>query len=332
MTSLKLAGAVLAFSFATQLCPQSTSEPTEDRVCAEAVKTPIPQGDTQRGVKIDLRNCPSWQAYYGIGRPIDFRLARDCAYALRGENDPPSDVVDSGILSMIYADGKGVTPSLDLAIKFACEMQGEWDDGAEIVNLLDKKRKAGATEVDLDICDHVTGREVNYACEMRDQDRANKAETLAEKRIKEGNNSAQAAAFSKLLQARKTFLDAHGSEEPNGTVGSTQAAIQDDIDTERLWVRTLNDLAAGKPPRYTAQDFSKADAALNAAYRSARQVASSCDGDYCATTTQLLQAERAWLAYREAWVAYGGLRWPAVSPDSWRTMLTLERTQMLGNE
>jgi len=236
-------------------------------------------------------------------------------------------------LAMIFAGGKGTAPDLPLAIKFACEIQ-DWDgDGRELATMLDEQRKKGATKVDFDICDSVPGRQTNFLCIGRDESWVHADIPIALKRLEAGNNSTQRAAFKRVLDARRAFMEAHAREEPNGTTGATQFAMRDLVEDDQLWSNALQNFAAGKLPKYTEADFKKADSDLNAFYRQQLQIAKhiceemSCDdtNDYA---RHMIQSERAWLAYREAWVAYGRLRWPSVPPDSWRTWLTLERLEM----
>jgi uncharacterized protein YecT (DUF1311 family) len=40
-------------------------------------------------------------------------------------------------------------------------------------------------------------------------------------------------------------------------------------------------------------------------------------------------AQRAWLRYRDAWVKFGVVKYPAVSTDSWKTWLTQQRIPLL---
>jgi uncharacterized protein YecT (DUF1311 family) len=275
--------------------------------------------------------------YYGIDQQVDYRMARYCAYAERNDVGGPTgnldaDIAAPAVLAMIYAAGKGVAPNLQLAIKFACDINGAWDDGTDLAKLLADKRQQGATRMDLDVCDRPTGRQMNYACILRDQDRIAIELPVALKRFDATGTSEEHAAFQKVLAARSKFLEAHASELHSGTVGITQASMSLANATAELWVRTLNDLVDGKLPHYSEEDFAKADRDLNGAYREARSDALTCGTPgICTTPDELLNVERAWLAYREAWVAYGKLRWPNVSPDSWRTLFTLERTDMLQN-
>jgi lysozyme inhibitor LprI len=311
-----------------QLYAQGAPQP-EDTVCVQAEKVPevkadMPQGDTSK-----FNNCSAWNLYYGKDEKADIRLARLCAFTESDEND----VESRAVLSMIYAGGKGVAPNLPLAIRYACEIQTGWDSGSEKADQLEEQEQKGATRVDFDFCDAPTGRKMDFFCIDLHQYRTDHALFAAEHDFDYYATGARKAALDALLEARAVFMDAHGYELHGGTVGTSQAAIAAVVDTENVWIHTLKDLAAGKLPHFTHQDFLGADAALNDHYQDAKTDAAACDDpQYCTTTDQLVHAERAWLAYRDAWVAYGRLRWPQVSADSWRTMVTRERTDMLIND
>jgi uncharacterized protein YecT (DUF1311 family) len=316
----------VALGCAVQLYAQGAGQ-QEDPVCVQADKVAEVSADMPQGDSSVAGSCSAWNLYYGIGEQPDMRLARLCAF---GATD---DVESLGVLTMIYAGGKGVAPNLPLAIHYACGISDGWDSGTETAIWLQDQEQKGVARVDFDFCEHSTGRRMAYMCIERDQDRADNARVAAERGFDPDASGARRAALDALLQARSDFIDAHAHELHGGTVGTSQEALSEAIDTENIWTRTLTDLAAGKLPQFTHQDFLGADAALNDHYQGAKNTAISCsDGQFCTTVDQLVHAERVWLAYRDAWVAYGHLRWPQVSADSWRTPLTRERTDMLIDE
>jgi hypothetical protein len=305
-----------------------------DPVCVLAEKVPIPKADQPPSGYVPPSNCDPLELQGATGHPINLRTARYCAYA--ASTAPSTDKTDAEMenitgyagLAMIYAGGKGVAPDLPLAIHFACKIQGDWDDGTEVAKMLDEKRRKGADHVDFDICGSPTGRQLNFMCLGRDQARADAENALAEKRFNTGTPQ-QRAAFRRLVTARNAFDEAHAVEEPSGTTGTVQQAMRDEIDFDHAWGRRLDNLAAGKLPTYTEEEFNKADAELNRVYQEAQRKAARCSDDYCVSSDKLRQLERAWINYRDAWVAYGTLRWPAVPGDTWRTWLTLEQIEDL---
>jgi len=268
--------------------------------------------------------------YYQSTEIGDFRAVRYCAYSnLNGNDDLRAHIDAPAVLAMIYAGGRGVAPNISLAIKFACEISDGWDGGTALAKMLDAKQKQGATRVDLDVCDNPTGRQINYQCLMQDQARVNDNVDAVQKRFLDTGDDAQRHAFRQLLIARTAFLEAHDPEKPTGTSGIAQSNIYEDNEEQKAWAQTLNEFAAGKFPNYTEAQFKKADTTLNDEYQDTRQRTAKCDGQYCTTSDQVRNAERKWLAYREALVSYGKLRWPQVSALSWRTLLTIQRIGML---
>ena len=300
-----------------------------DSLCVRADALPVPHAPA--GVRV-AEDCDAFGAYYAAGRR-NLRAIRACA--LQGAYTDPHSVdsgdhtepLASGVLAMIYAGGQGVAPNLPLAVRFACDMQDWEGDGRELGHWLEDQRLRGATRIDFDLCDHVIGRITNYECILRDQDRAATAVARAQARLNTGN-AEQRAAFARLLAARKEYMEAHRSQEPNGTTGLVQEAMRDEVELETAWAQQLDSFAEGKLPEAGEGDFRKADAELNAAYRVALSKTGGCQPDppLCLTTDELRQTERAWLRYRDAWVAYGELRWPQVHAAAWRTWLTRAQT------
>ena len=76
-------------------------------------------------------------------------------------------------------------------------------------------------------------------------------------------------------------------------------------------------------------EFTKADAQLNAIYSKVQSGPNEPIEFTTITPGGIKIAQRAWLHYREAWVKFGEVKYPAVSADSWRTWLTQERVQRL---
>ena len=83
----------------------------------------------------------------------------------------------------------------------------------------------------------------------------------------------------------------------------------------------------------TPETLKKADAALNTLYKK-RSPPTSSTRDH-AVSDSLRAAQRAWLRYRDAWIAFYRLRWKdAAPPDALdreiTTALTMQRTEELG--
>jgi len=140
-------------------------------------------------------------------------------------------------------------------------------------------------------------------------------------------------ASYKSYRAMQLSLDRIGCGGGNGC-GAENAADEAHIDYEFLFM--AEGFQGAGIPHYSAGDAAAADAKLNAAYQRALSSypphclddSSGSDED-CVSQTSFRATERAWIRYRDAWVAYGAVAWPQVSADCWRTYLTLQRTKQL---
>ncbi len=92
--------------------------------CDRVKETALPPGDQpDADTRRALAGCQSEDLYYGIGQPADPSRARLCAYLERSTGDAPV-FGGSAILMTIYATGIGARRNPDLAIRFACALEG----------------------------------------------------------------------------------------------------------------------------------------------------------------------------------------------------------------
>src|SRR5258708_1331388 len=101
------------------------SEPNWRQVCDKALAQPQTPPSFARAIpESQLKNCDSEALYYGYDRPADPSAALQCAYYERAHQDPSvvAAFAGPGVLTMLYANGKGVRRNYDLAIRFACEI------------------------------------------------------------------------------------------------------------------------------------------------------------------------------------------------------------------
>lgn len=136
-----------------------------DPVCLELFeKVPEPPGDgpTPQEAKL-LAVCDSEQLYYGERSPESLRRARHCAYLEREGYDLPT-VSAGAVLMMLYANGLGVEPRLDLAQRFNCEVGGSVEEIKARRDLLDAWAKGGSTR-EFDICDGASAGFLKEICD-----------------------------------------------------------------------------------------------------------------------------------------------------------------------
>ncbi len=96
------------------------------------------------------------------------------------------------------------------------------------------------------------------------------------------------------------------------------------------FLAALRSFEGGNLPKSTAELAHEADLRLNSAYSRAMRDAEIHKADYGAVQPDgIRNAERAWLKYRDAWLAFAKLRYPVVAPESWLALLTNDRASIL---
>jgi formylmethanofuran dehydrogenase subunit E len=276
-----------------------------------------------------LASCNSYDLYFGFERAPDLVKARKCAYIEREAGKRFPDVVfgAAGLLTMIYANGKGADRNFDLAVKFACEIS-EGSDDSRIRHLLELKDQHW-TGNDFNLCDDDGSGFMQGLCaglgeDFKQAERIRKLSAIAEKWT-----AAEKAALRELQKAAKVFFEASSQYEVDLS-GTARGAYQMEA------MASLNDDFAAaverfekeQLPKFSAADFSKADIELNSVYTKIQAKPNPAAIEEI-SPSGIKMAQRAWLRYREAWVKFGQLKYPTVSPESWRTWLTQERVKKL---
>ncbi|WP_446808560.1 lysozyme inhibitor LprI family protein [Methylomonas sp. 2BW1-5-20] len=104
--------------------------------------------------------------------------------------------------------------------------------------------------------------------------------------------------------------------------------LGESIDLENDFIGSLENFENGQVPSFTSQQFSNADTKLNAIYK--RIQTETKDASWGTITNNgIMKTQREWLKYRDAWVKFGSIKYPAVSATSWKTYLTEKRIKML---
>jgi uncharacterized protein YecT (DUF1311 family) len=304
-------------------------------ICAHTESVVIPSADKPtEQEKQTLRGCSSKELYYGYGKPPDFIKARKCAYLeIESSNTNDESFYGSSILMMIYANGEGVKQNLDLALKFACEEGGgqtvEYE--GHILHLDNLRNQSVATNK-FDFCDDAQSLLMTGRCADRGAQISRAKREMEFAKLLSHWSEFEKSEFEKLRVSRQGFLIASEDEiDGSGTMGVADSIFA----KQRMEDDFLNSLTAfekGKFPAFREDDFSKADRELNLIYKKI-QNASEDDiiGFSWGTVTKedIKSVQRAWLKYRDAWVAFAKLKYPSVSAASWKTWLTRERVWQL---
>jgi hypothetical protein len=256
--------------------------------------------------------------------------ARQCAFLEAGGRDE-GYFSGRALLMTIYANGRGAKRDLDVAIHLACGIEGApMETHGRIAHLAELKAKGGG---EFHFCDDITSGLAMGHCAGHHVriERVRRDAALA---ALAGNwPPAHAAAFSRLRQAHEAFVEAHGGGEVDmsGTARAAMAFMAEEALRDEL-LALLQDLSAGRAPPAVAGGYRGADARLNAAYRARMAAIEPVDSPGAVTREGVRDAQRAWLRYRDAFLAFASLRFPRVPRDGLAAWLTGKRTAMLAAE
>jgi uncharacterized protein YecT (DUF1311 family) len=80
---------------------------------------------------------------------------------------------------------------------------------------------------------------------------------------------------------------------------------------------------------FTKAQLNALDKELNETYRLLKASADPKFREGTVTWVDIREAQRAWLDYRDAWIKFGKVRYPAISEPSWKAFFTEQRLKML---
>lgn len=304
--------------------------------CGDALALAVPVKDLpDAGDRLALRGCDSEALYYGIGVAKDDAAARKCALIEAESPDPNPGIFGAGVLMMIYANGRGVPRDLGLARKFACAM---WSAPAELSGRLAHLRQlaeANDAGSPLDVCDDITSGVMGGFCAGREERRASVGRTAALSALQANWSAEQREAFRALRRAADGYFKASTNNEVDlsGTLrGAFMTEHEAALEGELLSM--LRDFEAGRLPQGDAASYAADDRALNAVYvqvmKAAVHPAGQAWGPFgTIEPAGIRTAEIAWLRYRDAWAAFGAIRYPSVAKPAWLGYLTRQRTKAL---
>ncbi|KAB8063990.1 DUF1311 domain-containing protein [Janthinobacterium violaceinigrum] len=142
--------------------------------------------------------------------------------------------------------------------------------------------------------------------------------------------AAAQASLQKLQAAVSKFADARAANETDLS-GTARAALSIAARTAELdlLARDVREYEGGKlPPALSKAQLAALDKELNAIYgklmkKPAEPYAGAVGKDGIRAT------QRLWLAYRDAWISFGAVRYPSVTSDTWAGLLTARRNAQL---
>ena len=308
-----------------------TSGMTESKaICRRVLHRDPPAADRPDArTAAALKGCDSEKLYYGIGMKADPVRARQCAFLEMQKGD---ELVFGGrtMLMTVYANGVGAKRDLDVATHLACGLEGAPAEvDGRVTHLAELKGKNWAGH-DFDFCDDITSGLAMGYCADHAASVAAPVRDAKLAQLSSGWSASEKQAFAALQRAQKTFVDAHGSGEVDLS-GTARAAMQieEEERTRDEFVDMLQRLASGRAPSFSHAQFVAADARLNSAYRKALAEAGPPEAVGPVQKEGIRDAQRAWLRYRDAFLAFAAVKFPQVSRDSLAAWLTQKRTKML---
>jgi uncharacterized protein YecT (DUF1311 family) len=281
-------------------------------ICAKAREVKLPAENSLESAK-PADFCRSYQAYYGIGEPRNFVMARRCAIAERDAVDYYGSVTvnlpaqkseedvtvgeainGSLVLMALYANGEGVVRQPQLATRFACEsidngLISEVGSGSEGSSTSKDEAKyedllneiASPQPPHLNPCDWVPDiSRMQSECDLiatvkSDQEREAGLQTVRSKFTPE-----QKAAFDKLLAAQRAYFKGHDHNEVEVMGHFLDSGGWDGIHRERedMFLVALSEFEGSKLPQATEAQYAESDRALNSAYAQVIAKAAQSEG------------------------------------------------------
>ncbi|MFL5785170.1 MAG: hypothetical protein ACJ76H_11200 [Bacteriovoracaceae bacterium] len=267
--------------------------------------------------KEELKDCSSYDLYYGIKQKQDFEAARKCAYYELAHGDEQI-FGGSSMLMMIYANGNGTKKDIDLALKYAChleaapaEMEGRIRHLAEIRN-----KKAH-----FDLCDDITSGFMQGHCTQVVADLAREKRRSQWKEILKRFDARTLESFHDLETAASFFIDERTRNEIDLS-GTARAAfmIEEQDHLETKFQERVAKLEKGTFPA----DVPENDKILNETFEALMKK------KFYGTLKPegIRKTQESWLAYREAWSKFASKKYPKARGELTKT-LNAERIQQL---
>jgi hypothetical protein len=316
---------LLITAFSSAFSQTTIADPRAKQACAavEQVEPPVADRPTAAEEKA-LASCASVDFYFGLGEPADPVKARKCAYAEMDRGTKPG-LTGKAILSMVYANGKGVERNYDFAIKMACTIGDAPGDGAgRVYQLLRMKKENPAGEGRYSVCEHSSGRNLYEQCAILQArfDKVDRDQQL--EKLTASWSARDKKAFHAFWEEEDRFakVEANNAVDLGGTF-----EIQEEVFVINSMVEALGKFEKGELPKHSAEEAHSAQAAEAAAYEKTQTSSVSAWGTV--TRESVKRSEEEWRRYRSAWLAFSKQKYPGVTEDSWKTWLDQDRVEML---
>ncbi|QOY95661.1 DUF1311 domain-containing protein [Massilia sp. UMI-21] len=278
------------------------------------------------GERAPAPGCDASRLYYDRraqagATAAEWRQVRECALARQ----------DHAVLMMLYANGFGVPRDTDIAVHHACrlgftakaEMEGR-------IAHLTGPRRPGAV---FDQCDDITSGYMLTVCAGLREHQAERGRKARLDRIAQALPQGARPAFAALRRAADRYAAA-AETDMQGTAAPGRAIARKGA-LQARFAATLDAVLGDSLPKASQQDLARIDGELNTVYRTLMTPTPSERGRpgrigaSSITRTELRQAERRWIAYRDAFLAFRARLPSGAGPDAIRVALTGQRLDAL---
>lgn len=224
-------------------------------------------------------------------------------------------------LAEMFANGDEVEQDFSAAIHIICgeNFMAPAERWGMLEHVLAMER--GQTNEPLDFCNHSTSRDGGILCAARRDDQQGPD---LEARFGSIREQWPGKAIDTLRERADAFLDADAFWEAEQSREGTMYAYAETharLDREEKFLELLHRYTQERAPAASEADLKRADAELNAAYRKRLAAMEPCDPEYrnCSPPLEpenLRNAQRAWIPYRDAWIAFYEHRWRGAAPPA----------------
>jgi hypothetical protein len=281
-----------------------------------APNTPARRSVTSQCNASDLYYQKRSQAVTSVG---EWNKVRECAIAQE----------DNAVLMMLYANGFGVRRDTDIATRYACSL--DFVAKAEMEARIEHLTKAQSSNAVFDQCDDITSGYMGSICASIRESQAQRVRAARLDRLVHALPESTQVAFKRLRAAAAAYVGAASAEVDMHGTGAPGFAIEHDGKLREQFMQVALDVLSNKSMPDSPSGTVRLDEELNAVYQKLMTAPSTQEGwpnrigESTIDRTEVRNAERRWLAYRDAFIAFGTTLSPGFKPDAIKALLTTQR-------
>jgi len=318
----------------TQQTPDYKADKDWERTCKHAEAQPLTAIQPSGPLAGDqLINCDETTLYYGLGEKPDYAAALQCGWFQRAHPQVTAGNMfyGPGVLTMLYANGKGVPRNYELAIRFACE--NSWAAEAEMayrIGHIEHLRDAGAQNVVFDLCDDITSGLGDGTCTSIQTRTADAVRSRKIDEILDRFPASVKSAFPSLQAAELGFEKARTQGEVDLS-GTSRAAFQLSEETKLRDQFLINLQRFGRAdiPGASEADLFILDQKLNEMYQRIQHSPTSRWEFGTIKPDGIRDTERKWISLVDAWIGFARIAYPNLSTTRVRAQLIRLRLRQL---